>query len=140
MVVGEFPIVVALLTHLLCGDNLGSLASERVEKLCLLCLLKAHPLGSVATLEALHLLDVVVVGNTLTCKTFLTHVTAPCNGVALLKGIVDNLHHLVHRYIVRQWVTPVVLNLYCKACVEGVMGIGSDGDIVVPVKTETCGE
>ena len=36
MVVGEFPVVIALLAHLLCGDNLRNGAAERVDDVAFL--------------------------------------------------------------------------------------------------------
>ena len=123
MVVGELPVVETLLAQLLGGNDLGNSATQRVDDVALLGGVQLQPLGHVATAQALCSLAVNSVCQTLAGETVLRDVAAPGNGVALVDGIVDNLHHLVHRQVVRLWETPVVLYLYSEGGIEGMMRV-----------------
>ncbi|MCR5723390.1 MAG: hypothetical protein K6G72_13745, partial [Lachnospiraceae bacterium] len=48
----------------------------------------------------------------------------------ILNSVVKNASHLVHRYIIALWETPVVLYLYSKCGIEWVMGIACDANVV----------
>ena len=136
MVVGQLPVVVALLALLLGGRNLGNGASQRVDDVALLRSGHLQPLGHVAALQALRSLVVNGVGQTLAGESGLADVAAPCYGVTLFYGVVDNLHHLVHRQVIAERIAPVVLHLDGEGGVEGVMRIRGDTYVVVPVETE----
>ena len=86
------------------------------------------------------LLVVNGIGQSLARESRLAHVASPCYGITVHDGIVNDLHHLVHGYIIRQWVAPVILYLNGKGCIERTMGIAGDTYIVVPVKTKAGGE
>ena len=133
VVVGELPVVETLLAQLLGGNNLGYGAAQRVDDAALLGGRHLQPLGHVAALQILCGLGVDSVCQSLTGEAVLRDVAAPGYGVAVGNGVVDDLHHLVHRHVVRQREAPVVLHLYGKGRIEWVMGIAGDADVVVEV-------
>ena len=136
VVVGQFPVVEALLAHLLCGHDFGHGAAQRVDDVALLGGLHLQPFSHVAALQALRLLVVHGIGQSLAAEARLRNVTAPGHGVALLDGVVDDAHHLVHRQVVAERVAPVVLYLNGEGGVEGMVGVAGDANVVVPVKSE----
>ena len=136
MIIGKFPVVKALLAQFLGSNNLWNSAAQRVDDVAFLAGGHFQPLGHVAALQALCCLAVDGVGKSLTGESVFRHVAAPGNGIALIDSIVDHLHHLVHRQVVTQWEAPVVLYLYCKGCIEGVVCEAGDVHIVVEVDAE----
>ena len=141
VVVGQLPVVETFLAHLLCGYHFGYGASQRVNDVALLGGRHFQPSCHVAALQALlRLLGVNGVGQSLPCKAVFRDVAAPGHGVALLDGIVDNLHHFVHGHVVAHGEAPVVLHLYGKGCVERMVRIAGDVDIVVQVNAQRSHE
>ena len=136
VVVGKFPVVEAFLAHFLCRYNLRSIHSQRVELALLLRRRKFQPACGVTSCEALHGLGVVGDAQTFACEAFLAHVAAPRDGVALVKCVVDDAHHLVHRHVVRAVPAPVVLHFHGECSIEWMVCVACDAYIVVPVDAE----
>ena len=136
MVICSLPVVISLLAHLLSGNNLGSVNTQRVDLLLLLRRTQLKPACSVAACEALHLLLVISDSQTVACEALLRHVTAPSDGVSVHDGVVDNAHHVVHRNVPAQRPAPVVLHLHSKLCPERMVCVAGDRHIVVELQTE----
>ena len=99
MVIGKLPVVVTLLTLLLSGLQLGHVYAERVDQVGLLVLREFEPAGHVASCEALHLLGVVEVSQTLTGKALLRYIAAPCHGISVHHSVLDDAGHVVDRHV-----------------------------------------
>ena len=136
MVVRQFPVVEAFLTLLLCRNNLRYIDTEGVDEVLLLGIRETEPVRHVTALHALDLLPVDHVGQPLAGETRFTDIAAPRYCVTVHDSIVDDAHHLVHRQVVRQRVTPVVLYFDGKLGVERMVRIRSNAYIIVPVQAE----
>ena len=136
VVVGKLPVVETFLAHFLCRNNLRSVHSQRVKLALLFRRGKLQPASGVTSCEALHSLGVVGDAQTLACEAFLANVTSPCDGVALVKCVVDDAHHLVHRHVVRAVPAPVVLYFHGECGIEWMVSVACDAYIVVPVDAE----
>ena len=73
-------------------------------------------------------------------EALLADVGAPCDGVAVVDGVVEDFHHLINGHVVAQAPTPVVLYFEDELLVEGVMGVRGDADVVVGVEAKALAE
>ena len=96
MVVSRLPIVVCLLTHLLCHLDfwprtcgVGSTVVDSSRT--------TEPALVVVAVGVLRLLEVWAYGDAFTRETILRHVGTPSEGVTGLHGIVHHFHELVDR-------------------------------------------
>ena len=87
-------------------------------------------------MQALSLLGVDGVGQSLTGEAVFRDVTAPGNRVTLFNGMVDDAFHLLDGYVVAQRIAPVVLYLNGKTRIEGMVSIAGDAHVIVEVEAQ----
>lgn len=118
VVVGCLIVIVLLLAQLLCNlDLLARFLKHFLDLLILLCLAQAQPTILVRA-ATLHRLDVGSYGNTVTREALLADVGCPSDRIAVIDSVVEHLHQLVDRQVIRQVPAPVVLYLDRECGVE----------------------
>ena len=75
-------------------------------------------------------------GETGAVEARMAHVCAPCEGVAVVDGVVYDCHELVDREVPGLVPAPVVFNLDCELGIERMMGEAGQGHIVGRVDLE----
>ena len=133
MVVGGFPVVVALLTEFLrdgqfvVAAHLGALLHGAAPACSVRALQVAYFgfLGHVSVAFAVAAAEVV-----------LRHVSAPGNGVAVLHSLFHDAHKLVERQVVAFGPAPVVLNFEDELAVERLVRVRGERHVVVHVQAE----
>ena len=133
VVVGGFPVVVALLAEFLSNGQLfvGSNFSTRVDGSAPACGVTA---GQVAHFQVLGHVSVVLA--VATAEIFFRYVGTPGERVAVLHGTVHHAHELVERQVVALGPTPVVLDFQDELGVEGMVRVGGERNVVVRVEAQ----
>ena len=126
VVVGDFLAVEAFLTGFLSGDFLlGS--GDFLHAFFL-----AYPALLVGTC-GLHGLHVHQHCKTVAGEAGIGHIGAPGDGVAVIEGGVDDVHQFVDGEVPGLVPAPVVADFDCEFGVERMMGVRTEGDVVLRV-------
>ena len=137
VVVGGFPVVVANLAEFL-GDGQLVFAFNGCAGVG-----RTAPASSVGAGEVFHFevtRNVGIAFSVAAAKVGLRHVGSPSKGVAVLHCGFHDFHELVQREVVAFSPAPVVLDFKNKLGVEGMVGVGSEADIVIGIQAEIVGD